>query len=495
MAYTLDNAGNRTRETATGALTAATPVATTAYGYDPVGNRMSVTTGGTARYAAYDNANRLCWDNGATSGTCATPTTGATTYANDNAGNRTGRTAGGVTTTYAYDAANRLKTVSSGTTTTATYAYDGDGYRVKKVVGSATTTYAWDRLGAGGLGAVVGDGAAEYAFGPAGLQQRTASATSQYAQGDGLGSVRLITDGAGNAAGAASFEPWGAPKGGSATLGGFGYAGEQTDAETGFVYLRARHYDPATGRFVQQDPLGLGGGSTNLCAYAGDNPTMFTDPSGLFPTLPVVSCIAGGAAGAVIGFGAAVVVAAGTGGAGGAAAPAIIAGGAVGGCALGAGLAVAGQNVYNSRSTTVPTAPTATPIPSRGTIDQSARSFPANELRIAEYLANQGACVTSLLEDHAMPGRSADANVNGARTEFKSLGPGADSSTIRNDVNASIRRGGQARNIVIDARGSGLTVDEARRGLARIGGFEDGRLDNVQIIGDGYDLNQTYPAR
>jgi len=62
-------------------------------------------------------------------------------------------------------------------------------------------------------------------FGPAGLQQRTVGAASQYAQGDGLGSVRLITDGSGAAAGGATFEPWGAPKAGSATLGGFGFTG------------------------------------------------------------------------------------------------------------------------------------------------------------------------------------------------------------------------------------------------------------------------------
>jgi hypothetical protein len=69
----------------------------------------------------------------------------------------------------------------------------------------------WDRLGAGGLGAVVGDGAAEYVFGPAGVQQRTVGGASQYAGGDGLGSIRLITDASGNAAGTAGYEAWGAP--------------------------------------------------------------------------------------------------------------------------------------------------------------------------------------------------------------------------------------------------------------------------------------------
>lgn len=126
-------------------------------------------------------------------------------------------------------------------------------------------------------------GAAEYAFGSAGLQQRTAGGASQYAQGDGLGSVRLVTDGSGSAAGSASYEPWGAPKAGSASLGGFGFTGEQTDSETGFVYLRARSYDPASGRFVQQDSY-LGStvdpASMHLYGYVGNNPIRRTDPSG-----------------------------------------------------------------------------------------------------------------------------------------------------------------------------------------------------------------------
>jgi hypothetical protein len=40
-------------------------------------------------------------------------------------------------------------------------------------------------------------------------------------------------------------------------------------------------YDPATGRFLQQDPLGLASGDLSLAAYAANNPVMFTDPSGL----------------------------------------------------------------------------------------------------------------------------------------------------------------------------------------------------------------------
>jgi len=46
------------------------------------------------------------------------------------------------------------------------------------------------------------------------------------------------------------------------------------------IYYRARYYDPAVGRFIQRDPLGLAGG-INLYAYADNNPVNFNDPSGL----------------------------------------------------------------------------------------------------------------------------------------------------------------------------------------------------------------------
>ena len=35
----------------------------------------------------------------------------------------------------------------------------------------------------------------------------------------------------------------------------FRYAGEYTDAETGYKYLRARYYDANVGRFLSEDPI------------------------------------------------------------------------------------------------------------------------------------------------------------------------------------------------------------------------------------------------
>ena len=52
-----------------------------------------------------------------------------------------------------------------------------------------------------------------------------------------------------------------------------------TDAETGFQYLRARYYDPATGQFLNRDPLEALTGQPY--AYAENNPLNLTDPTGM----------------------------------------------------------------------------------------------------------------------------------------------------------------------------------------------------------------------
>ena len=68
---------------------------------------------------------------------------------------------------------------------------------------------------------------------------------------------------------------------GSGATGGAGFSGAGVSSSgAGFVYLRNRWYDPQSGRFLTQDPIGLAGG-VNLYAYAGNNPTTFSDPFGL----------------------------------------------------------------------------------------------------------------------------------------------------------------------------------------------------------------------
>jgi hypothetical protein len=56
-----------------------------------------------------------------------------------------------------------------------------------------------------------------------------------------------------------------------------------------YVYLRARYYDPATGQFINHDPLS--GLTKQPYTYASDNPLNATDPTG---ALTVGSTISAG---------------------------------------------------------------------------------------------------------------------------------------------------------------------------------------------------------
>ena len=61
----------------------------------------------------------------------------------------------------------------------------------------------------------------------------------------------------------------------------FGYTGRDWDADASLQYNRARWYDPATGRWLSQDPIGFAAGDANLFRYVGNRPITATDPSGL----------------------------------------------------------------------------------------------------------------------------------------------------------------------------------------------------------------------
>ncbi len=101
---------------------------------------------------------------------------------------------------------------------------------------------------------------------------------------DGLGSVRAITDGSGNLIQTYQTDPFGVPTQaqGSSTQP-FQFTGQQRDGN-GLIYLRARYYDPSSGRFMSRD---VSAGATqspqslNRYVYVTNNPVLWPDPSGL----------------------------------------------------------------------------------------------------------------------------------------------------------------------------------------------------------------------
>jgi fibro-slime domain-containing protein/RHS repeat-associated protein len=293
--YTLGAAGNRLRVTESGGrvvdygydgvyrLTSEVAVdsagtSTTTYMYDRAGNRLTKTENGVTTDSVYDANDRLL-------------TEGATTYAYDANGNMTSRVDGSGQTLYEYDSLNRLVRITAPSGVTQ-YVYDADGNRVQKSSGGTVFNYVLDR-GARNttvLGETDGAGAvrAAYTYGDDLLAMRRGGVTSFY-HFDGQLSTRALTNALGQTTDQYTFSAFGTlvRKQGT-TENEFLYTGQQYDANAGFYYLRARYYDPATGRFTSSDtfdgnpfePMTL-----HKYVYANDNPANMVDPSGHEGTL------------------------------------------------------------------------------------------------------------------------------------------------------------------------------------------------------------------
>ena len=159
----------------------------------------------------------------------------------------------------------------------AEYAYNPDGLRVSKTVNGETTTHILD--GANVVADVTSGNISKYNRGRE-LISMEQNGDKGYYLFNGHGDVtRLIGEDArekfyrvvtayGETVLSGSEDVLNNP---------FIYAGEYTDAETGNIYLRARYYDPSTGRFVSEDPIKDG---TNWYAYCYGNPVIYIDPWG-----------------------------------------------------------------------------------------------------------------------------------------------------------------------------------------------------------------------
>ncbi|MDP3670957.1 MAG: DUF2235 domain-containing protein, partial [Telluria sp.] len=114
--------------------------------------------------------------------------------------------------------------------------------------------------------------------------------TIAYLQNNHIGATEMATDAKGKPIWQATYSPFGkfvpALTQAKSATGALGFElnlrlpGQYADAETGLYYNDHRYYDPARGRYMTPDPLGLRAGA-NSYAYVNGNPLKYIDPSGL----------------------------------------------------------------------------------------------------------------------------------------------------------------------------------------------------------------------
>src|SRR5208282_573241 len=305
-AYSYDQADRLTAETDDGSTTSYTYDAdneligstTSSFSYDATGNRTmtydaSPTSTMTADYVTGKD-NELISD-------------GVYTYTYDAAGNRVAESLlGGLngvvtgvndtTWIYTYDSHNRMVAAeeysNSGLTSALyeeTYTYDVLGDRVEQVstnfVTTTVTQFVYDRgnvlLDLSSTGTVQ----SRYMWGDQAdqiLAREDAGGAVAWYLTDHLGSVRNVTDATGAIAGTITYDAFGniTNDTNASFEGRYKYTGKEFDAATDLQYNDNRYYDPATGRWTSQDPLGFRALDPDLYRYVGNGPTDTTDSSG-----------------------------------------------------------------------------------------------------------------------------------------------------------------------------------------------------------------------
>ncbi|MGI8857242.1 MAG: RHS repeat-associated core domain-containing protein [Thermomicrobiales bacterium] len=125
----------------------------------------------------------------------------------------------------------------------------------------------------------------QYHFGGSIVARRTVAGSTNtvvYLHGDPLGSVSVATSSTGTVLDRQEYGPWGNIRSGGVSETTLNYTGQQRDG-TGLLYYGARYYDPALGRFLSPDSIGVNPvnpQSLNRYSYVGNNPLNHTDPSG-----------------------------------------------------------------------------------------------------------------------------------------------------------------------------------------------------------------------
>jgi RHS repeat-associated protein len=271
---------------------------TNAYEYDKVGNRLKklrITSGNTTTITnLFNETDQLLKE--------VTLVAGAPTetnaYAYDLNGSLIARTNVSATTTvtlYGYNLANKLSSVTTqGSGLTNYFTYNDQGIRVRtdSSSGGDPTLYLVDANNHTGYAQVLEELTAlgatptrSYVISDDVLAQ--AGSTAQYLFYDGHGSTRQVADSTGVVTSRYNYDAYGISASGSTSQAETGllYCGEQYDSTLAMYNLRARFYDPSSGRFTardtfdgnNQDPQSL-----HKYAYCHGDPVNRIDPSGHF---------------------------------------------------------------------------------------------------------------------------------------------------------------------------------------------------------------------
>ena len=288
QAYVYDNFGQLVQVTYSNDATIDSSDEVVGYTYDADGNRLTETTyphgmaGGASQVLQYtygyeDRLISTTDQNG----------TVVDQYSYDWRGNVVQKVTPTGTTLYAYDAQNNLVSVNDGANHVE-YAYDGAGRRISETVKGVTTRYVVDPSSAdyqtieelNGSG----DMTATYIYGLERIDGILPGSSSEtYYLDNALGSVGALTNSSGTDLGNYAYDAFGQILSSPVdTPNPFAFAGEQFDPLTGLVNLRARQYDPSSGRFLAEDPSGFTNGP-NLYVYVQGDPVNGLDPEGLSP--------------------------------------------------------------------------------------------------------------------------------------------------------------------------------------------------------------------
>lgn len=217
------------------------------------------------------------------------------TFAYDRAGNLVQQVWNGETFTYGYDGLERLVSVRRNGALIVRYAYDVLGNRIAKRVYSSASggTVGYSRFSYHGASVAFDTDSAgtigfQYTWGPGAdnlLAVKSPTGTIYYASRDKVGSIRGLAKRDGAWWLSQQFTPYGeriardTSTAGAAIQLRYGWTAREYDAETGWYYMRARYYSPTLRRFVQEDPIGYGGG-VNLYAYVEGQPLEANDRTG-----------------------------------------------------------------------------------------------------------------------------------------------------------------------------------------------------------------------